>query len=135
MVVLFVALFLQLFNITIIQGHKFRKLADERRVKDIAITAQRGKIRDRNGVVLAGNRPVFAVQIRKDELDRFTRKEKNDAYLLLSRYLEEDGAGYMKANPIVLNAFVYRDLNDYKYADEPKAEVLDALMDLSLIHI
>ncbi len=129
MAILFVALFLQLFHITIFQGHKFRKLADERRVKDIAITAQRGKIRDRNGVVLAGNRPVFAVQIRKDELDRFTREEKNDAYLLLSRYLEEDGAGYMKANPIVLNAFVYRDLNDYKYADEPKAEVLDALME------
>ena len=65
MAILFIFLLLQLFHITLIQGHKYRKLADERRVKDIAITAQRGKIRDRNGVVLAGNRPVFAVQIRK----------------------------------------------------------------------
>ena len=128
MAVLFVFLLLQLFHITLIQGHKYRKLADERRVKDIAITAQRGKIRDRNGVVLAGNRPVFAVQIRKDELERFTREEKNNAYLLLSRYLEEDGAGYMKANPILLNSLVYRDLNDYKSGDAPKSLVLNALM-------
>ena len=113
-VFLLVALLLQLFRITIIEGGKFRKLADERRVKDIAITAQRGKIRDRNGVVLAGNRPVFAVQLRKDEVDQFDNKERNHAYLLLSRFLEEDGADYMVSNPIVLNGFIFRNMDDTK---------------------
>ncbi|MDD7363681.1 MAG: penicillin-binding transpeptidase domain-containing protein [Peptoniphilus sp.] len=126
-VFLLAALLLQLFNLTIIQGHQFRKLADERRVKDIAITAQRGQIRDRNGVVLAGNRPVFAVQLRKDEVDRFSIKERNAAYLRLSRYLEEDGAGYMKSNPIVLDAFVYRNLDDYKKEEGPRKKVVEAL--------
>lgn len=125
---LLVALLLQLFRITIIEGGKFRKLADERRVKDIAITAQRGKIRDRNGVVLAGNRPVFAVQLRKDEVDQFDNKERNHAYLLLSRFLEEDGADYMVSNPIVLNGFIFRNMDDYKGNATPKSLVIDALM-------
>ena len=93
---LLLALLLQLFRITIFEGREYRKLADERRVKDIPVTAQRGKIRDRNGVVLAGNRPVFAVQIRKDEVDQFDNEKRNRSYLLLSRFLEEDGADYMK---------------------------------------
>ncbi len=129
MALLFAALLLQLFHITLIQGRQFRKLADERRVKDIALTAQRGKIRDRNGVVLAGNRPVFAVQIRKDELDRFSREEKNKAYLLLSRYLEEDGAGTTSSGPLILNTFVYRNLDEYRRGGDPESEVLHALME------
>lgn len=125
---LLLALLLQLFRITIFEGREFRKLADERRVKDIAVTAQRGKIRDRNGVVLAGNRPVFAVQIRKDEVDQFEHEERNRAYLLLSRYLEEDGADYMMSNPIILNGFIFRDMNDYKGGDSPKSRVIDVLI-------
>ena len=92
---LLAALVLQLARITLIHGDEYRKLADSRRVKDIAITAQRGKIRDRNGVVLAGNRPVFAVQLRKDEVKALSSKDRNGSYLLLSRYLEEDGTNYM----------------------------------------
>lgn len=125
---LLLALLLQLFRITIFEGREYRKLADERRVKDIPVTAQRGKIRDRNGVVLAGNRPVFAVQIRKDEVDQFDNEKRNRSYLLLSRFLEEDGADYMKTNPIVLNGFVFKDMNDYKGGDSPKARVIDALL-------
>lgn len=125
---LFFLLLLQLFRITIIQGGEFRKLADERRVKDIPITAQRGQIRDRNGVVLAGNRPVFAVQLRKDEVDQFSIEEKNTAYLHLSRYLEEDGAHHMKTNPIVLNAFVFKNIDDYRNGEMPKKKIVDALM-------
>lgn len=125
---LLLVLLLQLFRITIFEGREYRKLADERRVKDIPVTAQRGKIRDRNGVVLAGNRPVFAVQIRKDEVDQFDNEKRNRSYLLLSRFLEEDGADYMKTNPIVLNGFVFKDMNDYKGGDSPKARVIDALL-------
>lgn len=125
---LLAALVLQLARITLIHGDEYRKLADSRRVKDIAITAQRGKIRDRNGVVLAGNRPVFAVQLRKDEVKALSSKDRNGSYLLLSRYLEEDGTNYMKSSPILLDSFVYTDIESYRHKGDPQKAVLEALV-------
>ncbi len=105
LVFLFILLF-QLFNLTILQGRYYRELSDKKRAKDIQITAQRGEIRDRNGILLAGNRPVFTVQLRKDEIDRLDIEEKNENFLKLSRYLLEDGVDFQDDFPIEFNVFV-----------------------------
>ncbi|MCD1146912.1 hypothetical protein LQU94_02140 [Peptoniphilus sp. KCTC 25270] len=110
---LFVLLIFQLFRITVLQGKSYRELADSRRLKEVQVTAQRGNIKDRNGVILAGNRPVFTVQLRKDELETVDPEIKNNNFLRLSRYIEEDGVEYKDSFPIQLNSFVFRNLSGY----------------------
>ncbi len=57
----FLALFARLFWLQIIQGQKFLDLSTRNRVVLETIPASRGTIYDRNGVVLARNRPSYAV--------------------------------------------------------------------------
>lgn len=72
-VIIFFAIFisillLRLFGLTIVEGDKYKKIADEIRIKKIPISAPRGEIRDRYGRPLAVNKPSFTVQIMKNEL-------------------------------------------------------------------
>ena len=61
--ILFVVLIVRLFFMTIVEGDKYREIADNRRIKTIYDTAPRGEIRDRHGRLLAGNIPSFTVQM------------------------------------------------------------------------
>lgn len=59
--VLFIALFIllwRLFDLTIIQGHEFRTLADNNRTRELVIHAPRGLLLDRTGRPLVANIPV-----------------------------------------------------------------------------
>jgi penicillin-binding protein 2 len=49
---------LQLF-----QGAQYKKIADDNRLRRLYIQAPRGTIYDRNGAVLASNRPSFAISV------------------------------------------------------------------------
>lgn len=57
--VAFFILFLKLFNLQIVNGTEFRKLADGNRVQITLIHAPRGVIYDRNDKILARNDPGF----------------------------------------------------------------------------
>ncbi len=59
----------RLATLTIVHGDYYRDISDNKRLKEIYITAPRGEIRDRHGRLLAGNKPSFTVQILKDELN------------------------------------------------------------------
>lgn len=107
----------RLFYLTGIKGAYFREISQNKRAKDIVITAPRGEIRDRKGLLIAGNQPVFTVQLRKDELDNLKQKEKNESFLKLVRYLEEDGAMYTDDFPILLNALRYRNQRAYLHGE------------------
>ncbi|MDO5037593.1 MAG: penicillin-binding transpeptidase domain-containing protein [Tissierellia bacterium] len=124
---LFVLLLFQLFKLTLVQGRHYRQLSDSRRIKEVQITAQRGEVRDRNGVLLAGNRPAFTLQLRKDELDRLDPEEKNTYFLQLIRYLEEDRVETLDEFPILLNSFVYPKLEDYFQEESPQDKVVARL--------
>lgn len=99
----------RLATLTIAKGDYYRDIADNKRLKEIYTTAPRGEIRDRNGRLLAGNKPSFTVQIMKDELNSLDREERNQLLLTLTRLLEEDGVYYEDEFPIELNAFAYSD--------------------------
>lgn len=58
-IIVFFILFLKLFNLQIINGAEYRKLADGNRVQIKLIHAPRGVIYDRNNKVLARNDPGF----------------------------------------------------------------------------
>src|SRR5690606_40461394 len=88
---MFLVLSFRLATLTIVKGDYYRELSDTKRVKEIATTAPRGEIRDRNGVLLAGNKPSFTVQILKDEIKNIEdQNEKNDIILNLIRLRSEE---------------------------------------------
>lgn len=65
----------RLAEITIIQGEEYRKKADDSFLQRITLSAKRGDIYDRNGVLLAGNLPSYTVKFldapqNASEIDR-----------------------------------------------------------------
>lgn len=61
------ALFVKLWSMQVINGEKYTEKAEENRITEYTTVAPRGRIFDRNGVELVGNRSSFAVLISADE--------------------------------------------------------------------
>ncbi len=57
-----------LTRLQIFQAEKYRELAMNNRIRRVALSAPRGVIFDRNGNVLAGNRPSYDVELVLDEV-------------------------------------------------------------------
>jgi penicillin-binding protein 2 len=55
----FFTLFIRLFDLTIIRGHRYRVLADENRTRELIRHASRGNLLDRTGKPLTQNVPSF----------------------------------------------------------------------------
>lgn len=68
--VVFFIIFVRLFHLQIIEGERFRELANGNRIQVKLIHAPRGVITDRNGIILAANSPAFRL------LDPDTKKTK-----------------------------------------------------------
>jgi penicillin-binding protein 2 len=62
-VVAFAVLALQLWNLQVVQGQRYRDLSDANRFRLAPIPASRGVIYDRNGELLVRNRPVYNVVV------------------------------------------------------------------------
>ncbi len=58
----------RLWQIQMVAGEKYRLLADQNRLRDMDVTAPRGVIYDRNGEILARNRPSFSVVVVPGDL-------------------------------------------------------------------
>ncbi len=58
-----VALIGRLWQLQMVEGQRYRILADRNRFRDVDVQAARGVIYDRNGQILARNRPSFGVVI------------------------------------------------------------------------
>ena len=132
--IMFLVLLFRLATLTIVEGDKYRELSDTKRVKEIAITAPRGEIRDRYGRLLAGNKPSFTVQILKDELNIKDKKKKNEVILELVKLLEEDGVVYIDEFPIQLNTFQYINENDFGVGlGDPVEDIIDVIIENNLV--
>src|SRR5581483_4295496 len=62
-VVAFVILSYNLYQIQVVQGSRYKQAAEENRIREIRIDAPRGVIFDRNGQALVRNEPQFDVSI------------------------------------------------------------------------
>lgn len=132
--IIFAVLAFKLASLTIAQGEEMRRISESKRVKQIAITAPRGEIRDRYGRLLAGNNPSFTVQIMKDELNIKDAGKRNNAILKLIRILEEEGVNYINEFPIELNYFAYS--NEHMYIESSKTPyeyIIDLIIDNNLV--
>lgn len=125
--IIMIVLSFRLATLTIVQGDYYRDISDNKRLKEVYITAPRGEIRDRYGRLLAGNKLSFTVQLFKDELNSLSREYKNEVLLKLARLLEEDGVNYIDEFPVNLNVFDYTSQEIY---NQETLSPLDKIIDI-----
>jgi len=74
LLVVFLVLGLRLFQLQILQGNKYQKLAQENRIRKIKILGPRGIIFDRHGEILAKNTAVF--KLKEDSQERVISRDE-----------------------------------------------------------
>jgi penicillin-binding protein 2 len=68
LLVLLGVLSLRLIQLQVIQGPRYARLSDRNRIRKLVLPAPRGRILDRNGVLLADTRPSFTISVVPTEL-------------------------------------------------------------------
>jgi penicillin-binding protein 2 len=66
---LFLAVGLRLFQLQVVQGARYYRLAEQNHIRRLVTPAPRGKIIDRNGELLADSRPSFSILLVPAEAD------------------------------------------------------------------
>ena len=107
-VFLLVILGFRMAVLTIVEGQEYRQIADVKKIKDIPVKAPRGKIFDRNGVLLADNVSSFTVQMYTDEIKA---KDFNEVSYKLSKVLDENMERPIDDFPIKIDTFDYINKN------------------------
>lgn len=84
-----VALIARLWQLQMVEGEGYRVLADQNRYRQVDVAAPRGVIYDRNGEILARNRPSFTVTLIPADLpeDQKDQPEGNARAVTLDRLL------------------------------------------------
>lgn len=68
--IIFIILIGGLFNIQVIHGPAYYKKSEHNRIRVLPLMAPRGNIYDRNGIVLASNRPSYNVSVLPGDFDK-----------------------------------------------------------------
>ena len=74
-VIVFTGLTLRLWDLQVVNGSHYRDLAEQNRVLRLPVEAERGRIVDRNGKVLARNLPGFAVTVIPVDVPRAKQED------------------------------------------------------------
>lgn len=72
-ILFFIILFLRLIYLQIIQGDRYKALAERNRISERLVSPPRGYLYDRNGVKLAENRKTFHVLLIKEQVDSLAK--------------------------------------------------------------
>lgn len=102
-------LLLQLFNLQIINGQKYRETSNTRLTRESTLYASRGYIRDRSGIELATVEMTFSLEMYKTKLEN---NVLNNTILKIINTLEQNGDKYTDTLPIKINPYEYTFSND-----------------------
>lgn len=69
--ILFLVWISRLAQLQLVLGNRYFRLAETNRIRRVVITAPRGRIFDRNGILLATTRPAFSISCVPAETDSF----------------------------------------------------------------
>lgn len=111
-----------LFNLQIVNGENYREQSEKRMLRTKNITAPRGEIYDRNGVILATNKLSYDVELYKV---RVSTKEQNDGILRLVEILNENSDKVYSTFPVNddLNGFNFENIEEeQKWKKEMKLD-------------
>ena len=82
-IVMMTMLVVNLYNIQVNQYQDYKTRSNDNRIKVVPIAPNRGLIYDRNGVLLAENRPVFNLEIIPEKI-----KDMDDTLIRLQTLIE-----------------------------------------------
>ncbi|SHJ00676.1 penicillin-binding protein 2 [Lutispora thermophila] len=105
---IFALMIFKLADLQIVKGDYYKQRSETVRTRNINITANRGKIVDRYGKLLAGNKQSYSLSILKTNVPDET---VNDIALAVVNILEQNGDKYKDEIPILMNPirFSYED--------------------------
>ena len=104
-IIIITVLSFRLAVLTIVEGEKYRETADVKKIKDIPVKAPRGKIYDRNGVILADNLTSFTVQLYKNKIKQ---NNFNEVIYTLTKILDDNGESLIDEFSIILDTFKFK---------------------------
>jgi len=93
-------LIIQLFNLQIVNGAKYRETSNARLTRESVIEAARGNIEDRDGTVLATTKTGYSVELYKTKSNN---EELNKVILKIVNLLEKNKDTYINNFPINSN--------------------------------
>lgn len=131
----FSTLIVRLGVIQFVDGEKYKQKAAEQQVQDVQISAKRGTIYDRNGVILAQSATVWNVYISPVDISRTDGgKEAGIIAKGLSEILEVDEEGILEKTKNTKSYYqVIKKKIDKTVADQVRQFALDN--DISCIHL
>ena len=104
-----VILIVQLFNLQIVHGAKYREESNTRLTRESVLEADRGEILDRSGNVLVSSSQKFNLELYKSKIDT---NSLNNSILKIIQVLEKYNVSYVYSFPISIEPF------EYKISDE-----------------
>ena len=99
-----IILIVQLFNLQIVHGAKYREESNTRLTRESVLEADRGEILDRSGNVLVSSSQKFNLELYKSKIDTDTL---NESILKIIQVLEKYDVSYTDSFPININPFGY----------------------------
>ena len=99
-----IILIVQLFNLQIVHGAKYREESNTRLTRESTLEATRGEILDRSGNVLVSSSQKFNLELYKSKIDT---NALNDSILKIIQVLEKYNVSYVDSFPIKINPFEY----------------------------
>ena len=99
-----VILIVQLFNLQIVNGAKYRQESNTRLTRESTLEAARGDILDRSGNILVTSSQKFNLELYKSKIDTETL---NNSILKIVNVLEKYEVSYKDSFPISINPFQF----------------------------
>ena len=100
-----IVLLVQLFNLQIVNGQKYREQSNTRLTRESVLKAARGNILDRTGNPIVTTTMGFRLDLYKTKVDD---KTLNDTILNIIKILEKNGDTYYDNLPIDVNPFSFK---------------------------
>ena len=99
-----IILIVQLFNLQIVHGAKYREESNTRLTRESILEADRGEILDRSGNVLVSSSKKFNLELYKSKIDT---NALNESILKIIQVLEKYEVNYVDSFPINISPFEY----------------------------
>ena len=99
-----IILIVQLFNLQIVHGSKYREESNTRLTRESTLEATRGEILDRSGNVLVSSSQKFNLELYKSKIDT---NSLNDSISKIIQVLEKYNVSYVDSFPIKIDPFEY----------------------------
>ena len=99
-----IILIVQLFNLQIVHGAKYREESNTRLTRESILEADRGEILDRSGNVLVSSSQKFNLELYKSKIDT---NALNESILKIIQVLEKYEVNYVDSFPINISPFEY----------------------------